>query len=262
MQGAELTEIPAEHWQLLQDAFGADTIGLYLVGSAALDDFQPGRSDIDTITVIARPFAEVDHAALREIHRVIVTRFPQTHYDTTYIPIAWLSTLPEPRSVTPFSVNGELRLDQPAGQVHPVQWIELAYHGIRCFGPEISELPIITDRTAARDYVRGNLAGYWDGQVSAIHAALNANRVIEAGALAEAVTWMVLGAPRLAAFLERGSIISKSEAAHWLASRYPESRGLAEHCLAERYGEPAEFTLDDLRQSADLVAVLIEDYAK
>jgi hypothetical protein len=257
----ELIEATTEHWRLLQGAFGAGAIGVYLVGSAALGDFQPGRSDVDTITVIAQPFTEADHPALRDIHRAIAARFPDTRYDTTYVPIAWLSAPPEPRAVTPFSVNGELRLDQPAGQVHPVQWIEIAEHGIHCFGPEISELAIAIDRAAARDYVRENLTGYWGGQVAAVRAAIDANREIAAEVLTDAVTWLVLGAPRLAAFLESDAIISKSTAAQWVAARHPKARDLADRCLAHRQGKPASFTRDDLRRSADLVAMLIEGYA-
>lgn len=234
---------------------------MYLVGSAALGDFQPGRSDIDTITVIADSLSVTAHQALQEVHAALSGTFAGIHYDTTYIPVAWLSSPPPPRSVTPHSQDGVLRIDQPSGQIHPVQWIELAEHGVRIAGPDISDLPIAIDRPAADTYVRGNLAGYWGSQAGAVRAALDQRQATDSEALANAATWLILGPPRLAAFLESGSIISKSAAAGWIATHYPELGDLSQRCLAHRRGLPATFTQHDLRIAADLIEDLIRIYA-
>jgi len=42
--------------------------GLYLVGSAALDDFRPGASDVDFVAVTAAPLDAVRLVALRRVH--------------------------------------------------------------------------------------------------------------------------------------------------------------------------------------------------
>ncbi|WP_370651758.1 nucleotidyltransferase domain-containing protein [Frankia sp. Cj3] len=46
--------------------------GWYVVGSAALDDFRPGASDIDFVAVTATPPADHQLAALEGVH----TRLP------------------------------------------------------------------------------------------------------------------------------------------------------------------------------------------
>ncbi|MGZ6986890.1 MAG: nucleotidyltransferase domain-containing protein, partial [Ilumatobacteraceae bacterium] len=48
--------------------------GLYVVGSFALDDWQPGRSDIDIVAVTAEPATDEDFGSLRTVHALLAER--------------------------------------------------------------------------------------------------------------------------------------------------------------------------------------------
>ena len=53
----------------LQASLGAQLVGMYLVGSLALGDFDPQESDLDLVIVTAGTLSDETLAALRELHR-------------------------------------------------------------------------------------------------------------------------------------------------------------------------------------------------
>ena len=59
--------------------------GLYVVGSFALDDWHPGRSDIDIVAMMAEPATDDDFAALRTAHAVLAEHQPLPHIDGPYL---------------------------------------------------------------------------------------------------------------------------------------------------------------------------------
>ena len=61
--------------------------GLYVVGSYALDDWQPGRSDIDIVAVLAEPATDEDFGALRTAHALLNEHQPLPYIDGPYL--AW-----------------------------------------------------------------------------------------------------------------------------------------------------------------------------
>jgi len=57
--------------------------GLYLVGSIALGDFKPGRSDIDVVVVTSDPLALGD---VEQIHTDLATLHPRPFFDASTSP--------------------------------------------------------------------------------------------------------------------------------------------------------------------------------
>ncbi|MGU3404969.1 DNA polymerase subunit beta [Methylobacterium brachiatum] len=60
-------------------------LGLHVVGSAALDDFVPGRCDLDFIGVTADRSTDADLAALAEVHRALAVDAALPALDGIYI---------------------------------------------------------------------------------------------------------------------------------------------------------------------------------
>jgi hypothetical protein len=255
----QLGEIAGAHWEGLQFLLPGRGVGLYLIGSAALGDFQPASSDIDTVTVVDRQLDRADEQVLRGVHADINRAYPSVRYDTTYVPRAWLgeSIDPATASPTPFSQDGLLQLGQRSEDVHPITWLALT-HGIWVAGEQIEDLDVHVDLKAARAYALSNLHGYWAalGAELALATRRRSPRLV----LQEpaAVVWAVLGVPRPAAFLETGELLSKTKAADYLADVFPQFAPLARRCVEFRRGEREVFTMTDARTAAEIVREVVD----
>lgn len=248
------------HAELLR-AEGVDVVGVYVIGSAAIGDRWP-NSDIDTVAVTREP---VDDAALLgRVHDQLATDFSTTHYDTTYVPYAWLAEPPADATVAPFSQDGELHLDRPA-PIHPVTWLELAT-SITADGEPASELGVKVDLDRVASYTRVNLSGYWAKVAESLATAADAKPADAPLTNPTPVVWTVLGAPRLAAMLDRirradpdelPRLVSKTEAGDWVRTHLPGYADLAERALAHRHGREASFTVGDAAAAARMVPEVI-----
>lgn len=256
--------IARTHSDLLSEALGERRVrAVWLIGSAMLRDLVPG-SDIDTATLTRGPLGEDEVAALGAVHEHLAQLHPGTAYDTTYLDAAALARPPEQGLVVPHSLDGELVLDRPAGEIHPVTWFVLP-DALRVTGDYPGDVDIAADAEAARDYSRQNLRTYWLGSVArGIRDGLADRSSGESLEHPDVVVWTVLGAPRLAMFLDpdaahAGPIPSKTEAGRWVIDRHPDYADLAAQALAARRGEAVRFTVGDALVAADLVEALTSD---
>jgi hypothetical protein len=251
------------HYDLLREELGGDVLGVWLVGSAILGDLTP-TSDVDTITLTAHPVEPEEHAAIARVHDRVHAEFPGVRHDTTYLSLASLALPPPERLVTPFSVDGRLVVDQPCGEVHPVTWFTLPHAIPVAGGISPHEVRIHADPAAARAHARHNLQAYWGNLVTGVRNALRDRDPAEVLPDPEPVLWLVLGAPRLAAFVAgvqgHGPIPSKSEAGRWVVRQLPAFADLAARALRARGGHPQRFTVADARRATDLVLLLVNGH--
>lgn len=253
--------VASAHYDLLVTALGARRIrAVWLVGSAMLGDLTPA-SDIDTVTVTDSALGVADQDALTRVHTELAAEFPAVRYDTTYVAEAALARPPEPGLVVPQSLDGQLILDQPGGELHPVTWFALP-HAVPVVGREPHEVSIAADRSAAVMHARHNLPTYWkDSVADGIRAGLAGRPPAERLEHPGTVIWAVLGAPRLRMFLDpaaryAGPIPSKSEAGQWVIEHHPAYAELTARALAARRTEQTTFTVGDALTAADLVDLM------
>jgi len=255
------------HADLLAAEIGDDLVGVYLVGSAALSDAWP-HSDVDTVTVTRA--AMTDRGQLARIHDQLTSQLGEVRYDTTYVPYPWLAEPPRPGTITPFSQDGTLRLDEPSGQLHPVSWIELT-RAITAHGTPVGQLPIAIDVGRAIAYSKGNLSSYWAKTADNLQAAAKDKPADAPLTNPDPVVGTVLGAPRLAAFIDRlaqstaaedgnaelPKLVTKTEAGEWAAHHFPHFADLAQRSVAHRRGQDVAFTVADATAAAELVREVI-----
>lgn len=225
--------------------------GLYLVGSVALGAWQPGASDIDAVILTSRVPAAGDLAALETVHGGMPA---SPHFDGVYLDPELLRSAPVSPTVTPFVVDGGLRVGKPCGELNPVLWLTLLRHGRRVRGPEIADLGIRVAPEALRDYNLGNLRSYWQPLVRSRPPDLPDEQVP-----ADFVAWLTLGPARLHHTLAYGDIISKAAAGAYLAELFPAYAELAGRAVAHRAGTPQQFSAADLRAAAASVDAVAED---
>jgi hypothetical protein len=145
----------------LLDRFSADASrvvpleALWAHGSLALGDFQPGRSDLDLIALVAATVTGAQRDELKRVHEALISELPLA--DTlhcSYVPRSALADV------------GQTHLTWAQGEmfdrtVSPVSRRELSLGGLCLFGPGPADLvPAVTDQELA-DYIRADLRDFW-----------------------------------------------------------------------------------------------------
>ena len=250
-------DLARRHAALVEEHLPGALVGVYLVGSAVLGDHRPGRSDVDTVAVVRNPLGAGQAGPLRQVHAALSPGTVGTAYDTTYVPAGWLAEPPPAEAVTPFSLDGVLRLDEEAFQVSPVTWLELA-GSVAAAGPPPGDLGIADVAAPLRQWSIRNLLSYWAPSAARVREVLS-TRPRDQDVPAEVVVWHVLGAPRLHATLATGRVLAKTAAGDHAAGTWPRYAALCRRAQAWRAGEDVRFTSVDGLEAADLVDAVVRD---
>lgn len=227
---------------------------LYLTGSVALGDYQPGRSDIDFMAFTSRPCGEADIELLCGVHAALPT---PTSYDGSYVTWCDRPEAPDDEPVRPHVVGGEFRVAENSA-LTPSTWTEFARYAIAVRGPAPGSIGVTVSRERLNEWNLGNLNGYWNDLADA-GAKVLAERDPAGSARAETVAWAVLGAPRLHYTLATGDITSKTGAGRWALEQFPEYGELVAAALAWRATGEGEFTNAAAQRSVLFVRAVVAD---
>lgn len=221
-----------------REALGAQFVGIYLHGSVALDDFDPGRSDIDFLVVTRTdlPGALVD--ALAAMHaRVAASDLPwRTNYEGSYIPLDALRRYDPARALHPvIRCDGSFGLDE-----HRSEWVIQRHivrtHGITVVGPSPETLIDPITPAELRLAQLRLLEEWWRPMLADLFR-------LESS---EYQAYAILTMCRALYTLESGRIASKPEAVRWAGQVLePHWADLARRALAWRHGDQ-----HDLREGA------------
>lgn len=243
-----------QRWLATFDEIAPGSVeGLYVVGSAALNDWQQGSSDIDIVAVTAEPADEELAGTLLTAHAVYVERHPAQSIDGPFV--AWGDLVVPPQAITrPWTLDGTFHHDAECFEINPVTWFTLVRYGISIRGPAIGDMPIPTDLDERIRFVIDNAMSYWRG----IHRDL----VGAIGELAPAATlpsripeWCLLGTCRMLYTATTGDVTSKSGAGRWAAGVLGEQhREICDAVVAMRNGAPTEVGRDELVATAQAMA--------
>lgn len=216
---------------------------IYLTGSAVLSDWYAGRSDLDLLVVTDGPLGSGDLDTLAALHAAAPER---PYLDAVYIPRDKLGTPATTGSAGfPHAVDGVFRRDGHRG--NPVLWATLDRHGVAVRGPAPSTLAAAPDADWLRAWNRDNLLTYWRPWAERVRATVTE---LEPGAPVPAypVVWAATGPGRLHYTIATGEITSKTAAADYTASLFPEYADLLARAKAWRRGDDAvEFRVADGR---------------
>jgi len=228
-------EICARYLAAVDDRHPDLLVGLYVVGSIALDDFRPGASDIDVVCVTRRPVTVADIAP---VHAELGTASSRPFFDGVYVTADELAAPPAAGAKGVAVIEGK-PIGESRAERHAVTWLTLARHGIGRRGPSPSEAWIHVDVAAARAHSRANLVDYWQPWVAA-HRSLVSRAGLHSLTV-DALVWSVLGVSRLHAMVAEGSILSKSAAGEYALRTFPQHRAIIEYAVAARHGERTPF---------------------
>jgi len=242
-----------EYLAALDKALPPDRVhGVYLTGSAVLDDWRPGRSDLDLLTVTSGVLSDGELDALGELHAALVGK---PHRDAVYVTVEALGT--QSADTFPHTVDGEFH--SAGHEVDPVLWATLHRHGHTLRGPAAADLGAAPDQGWLREWNVGNLRSYWLANATDLRLRLAA-RAPESPVPTEYAVWDLLGPGRLHCTVATGKIISKTASAAYTARLFPAYSDLLDRALAWRLGDDSvAFTAADVVQVCDLVVAVVHD---
>ncbi|CAM3262480.1 aminoglycoside adenylyltransferase domain-containing protein [Stackebrandtia soli] len=240
-----VTEITQHLRSEVVTALGRPPSALYLYGSVALDDFRPGTSDIDFVTILDEAPSAAETEALASAHRRLAGRFPETHVDGIYSTAAELANGPYETGVHAHEgVVGVGTFERLW-----VTWHGLVQGGVTIAGPPLRSVTVGTNLAALSAWVRGNLDGYWREGCRAASVPGSPER--DQALKPELTAWTVLGVTRLHYTLTTGHITSKTGAGQYALKVFDERwHPIVEEALAIRRGgdPPSRFAKAETRR--------------
>jgi hypothetical protein len=203
-------------WVAVFDEIAPQSLeGLYVVGSAALKDWQPGSSDVDIVAVTAEPADEAMAGTLLTAHAVFTERHPGVTVDGPFM--AWGDLVVAPQGVTrPWTLDGAFHHDAECFEINPVTWFTLAEYGVRVRGPRMTDIPVPVDPVERVRFVVDNALSYWTSVHAELRGALG--ELGAADTLPSSVpVWCLLGVCRMLYTATTADVTSKTGAGRWAA---------------------------------------------
>src|SRR5580765_949239 len=117
---SEVSATMSTYIGLVDDKLPDRIRGLYLAGSVALDDYRPGRSDIDFVAVSDTALQPAELEMLRQAHSEMRRIRPDPKLDGIYLTWANLAAAPVGLSV-PYCLRGQFELEGDFA-INPVTW--------------------------------------------------------------------------------------------------------------------------------------------
>ncbi|WP_436794809.1 aminoglycoside adenylyltransferase domain-containing protein [Actinospongicola halichondriae] len=208
-----------QYLDLLDRLAPGRVVGLYVVGSAALDAFHPDRSDVDLVAVLDHRDSD-DCQLVRTVHRRSAIRsFPAAIArgrpsvpgvcNTVFVAA---DDLRQPvRAIQPIGSHVGLACHCGSGfDVNPVMWRVLRDHGVAVRGAAPSSLGVDPEGDVLRQWNLDNLHAYWEPLARTHVAGRPAPR--HRFRPRWTTSWLVLGPTRLYRTIATGEIITKEQA--------------------------------------------------
>jgi hypothetical protein len=200
---------------------GDELIGLYLFGSAATGNFEPGISDVDTVAVVRSNPTATQIRALAALHGANADEMPEwdDRVETVYLSSGALygfrtGTYPAAR-ISPGEPFHAIEVD-PSWLI---DWYQLRAVGIALSGPPVTTVVPAISLEEYVEAVRRHLLG-WSAWADFDRAG--------------GQSYAILTACRALRTARTGDHVSKREAAAWTTDQLPEHAGLIEQALVWR----------------------------
>jgi hypothetical protein len=247
---SEVTATMSAYARLVDEKLPGRIRGLYLTGSVALDDYRPGRSDIDFVAVSDTALEPSELEMLRYVHTELGRILPAPKLDGVYLTWSSLAAAPVGLSA-PYCLRGQF---EPKGDfaINPVTWWTLHRHPLSLRGP--AEPAVHHDDQMLRQWCRENLQSYWGDYV---RSARRYGMIRLYSLLRELVVWGVLGVARPHATIRTGNMISKTAAGAYALDVFPSRwSAIIREALAGRCGSDRTSYLNIFARRRDALAFM------
>jgi hypothetical protein len=236
--------------RLVDDQLPGRIRGLYLTGSLALDDYRPGRSDIDFVAISDTSLRPSELEVIRRVHAELGRRMPDPKLDGVYLTWPDLAAAPVGLSA-PYCLRGRF---EPGGDfaINPVTWWTLHRHPLALRGP--AEPAVHHDDQMLRQWCRDSLRTYWGSYVRLARA----YGMYRLYSLSRALTvWGVRGVARPHATIRTGEMISKTAAGRYALDVFPSRwSAIVRQAVAGRCGSDKSYYRNIFARRRDSLAFM------
>jgi streptomycin 3"-adenylyltransferase len=230
----------ASHLARLDSLAPGQVRAVHVIGSAVLDDYHPGTSDLDLVIELAHDPSEADLRALLDAHVGAGAKVEGTYVAS--------GKLADPASTVSLINEGVVHF--ASKKLHAVTRLQLAGYAatIRGDAPEIKP-----DVLAAQEFCRSNLVKYWKNWLTGGPRIMlrYAPEPPTPGWL-WTVVWVGLGPARLWRTINTGEIVSKSRAGELAAERWPDLGEQLLDIVAERAGRDVRLGTEHGRTAVEV----------
>jgi hypothetical protein len=245
--------------------------GFYVVGSAALGEYVPGRSDLDFVAVVRDEVGRSEMRRLRLLHVLAGANSVVKATAHGRRPISGTANgvfvrqgeiaLPVTRIKPVASHTGHQFVEGRAFDVNPVVWRTLVERGLTFRGPEPAQLGLDSEPQILSQWNLENLERYWRAwgrKVSAGgHGPFSPLRVKYGGRWI--VAWGVLGAPRLHCTITTGEVVGKRSAGEYALEVFDARwHPIIEKALSYWQGEEVNVSRQDVCRAGEFVLAVVE----
>ena len=206
-----------------------NVVGLYLFGSLTYGDFVRGRSDIDLQAVVRQPLDNDELSSIEKFHFELERRHAAWagRVECSYLPAALLPETLPPMSPRPWWGFSTLYRAAPYGNEWIINQYLLERCGVALAGPEfrtLLERPV--DVMQVREASARDLLREWEPKIDDP----------EWLAVSHYQSYLVLNLCRILVTVVGGDVASKSRAAAWVVTTYPEWKDLVTEAMLWRHG--------------------------
>jgi predicted nucleotidyltransferase len=201
----------------IRRVLNSNVIGVYLVGSAALNDWHYGKSDIDFIVVVNNAISKETIPLLEKQIKPVESKHSKVKLEIQYIPISILGK--SQQDLEPILVYHDKRHRISYFNCNPVTWYVLEKYGVVIWGKPVDELDLETTKEELGPYVYENVNTYWKMW------AASATKIFSKKGLLSftdwAVEWCVCGLSRMVYTLQEKDVTSKTKAVEYMMNQSP-----------------------------------------
>jgi len=202
-------------------------VGIYLFGSLSYGDFDPGRSDIDLLTLVNTQLNKQEIDKCLKLHLEIEEEYSQWLHriENSFTPVSMLNNIQPPNDPRPYYNDGEIWQAQYGNE-----WIINLYlldkHGITLFGKDIHKLIKNVDITDVQKACIKDLYKEWEPKLREPEWLENSHYQ----------SYLVLNLCRILYTVFRADVCSKKVSADWVKTQYPQWANLINTAQNWHYG--------------------------
>ena len=180
--------------------------GFYAVGSLALNDYRPGKSDIDFVAVTAKPLSPGDWSKIKQAHALLSSECRRPWLSGVYV--TWEHLASDPRTIhnAAFHHEGQFGIGE-AFEANPAVWFVLRDHGVCFRGPQ--QPKVWRDDEGLRQWSFDNLHSYWRPWIERRRGIAGIGATLLSG---HAIEWCVAGVARVHYAIAHAAVTSKTGA--------------------------------------------------
>ncbi len=219
-QHPKIDELIKELAEDLSNTLGNDLKGVYLFGSLVIGDFDPKRSDIDLLAMVAEDINRAQLNSLKQMHDDLVQKHPEWHnrIEVAYVSVGGMKNFK--------TKTCQIARISPGEPIHYremdinwlMDWYMVLRYGQTVLGPSPEEfIPDISTQEFI-DSLK-NYAPIWIKNVKEAHHV-------------GYQSYIILSLCRSLYVYAHGEQVSKIEAADWAAIQYPDWAELIKNALS------------------------------